>query len=407
MWSPSPAWCDAECPCRGGECSRADWNFSPHRRIVPDVRDAGPGTRSRLRTGIGEELSTQLTPLGTRVGKPSPVADRSSAAAPIRPPVARRPPSTNPHGSNSGCRVPGRKGEPLDQPYELDRQASAPARDHRRPAGRRCLLRDGRRRDGGASGLQARRPAELGDARRHDLGGLQAGPGHELGGSLGRPDEREVAHGARPHGLRRPALQHDASGREHRLREPAAVRGEHPREPGRAVPRRLPQHAEPPESLQHDEQLLDGGFARPLRGRGRAVRPVPPDGNQWEYWLRDAGNAGSACPTGFTCSRNARTEGRAAWVADVGEAVAATFDNVAYVQAGQDRAPLAGVRRDDVPDDERRDRALRQPDPTKPNWSPTRYIPWTSFAAAKGVWPARAATRSPRRELGHGTYAHD
>ena len=51
-----------------------------------------------------------------------------------------------------------------------------------------------------------------------------------------------------------------------------------------------------------------------------AYGPYTLTGNQWEYWLRDAGNAGSACPTGFTCNRNARTEVRALW-----EAAAAPF----------------------------------------------------------------------------------
>jgi M6 family metalloprotease-like protein len=132
-------------------------------------------------------------------------------------------------------------------------------------------------------------------------------------------------------------------------------------------------------------------------------------GNQWEYWLRDAGNAGSACPTGFTCNRNARTEGRNAWIADVGLDVVNSYDNVFYVQAGQDESStwqefgeMMFQTMDDVTE------PFGNPDPTKPNWAPTRYIPWSSFAAAKGVWPSASGNSSTEGESsGMGTYAHE
>jgi M6 family metalloprotease-like protein len=132
-------------------------------------------------------------------------------------------------------------------------------------------------------------------------------------------------------------------------------------------------------------------------------------GNQWEYWLRDAGNAGAACPTGFTCNRNARTEGRNAWIADVGLDVVNSYDNVFYVQAGQDESStwqefgeMMFQTMDDVTE------PFGNPDPTKPNWAPTRYIPWSSFAAAKGVWPSASGNSSTEGESsGMGTYAHE
>ncbi len=140
-----------------------------------------------------------------------------------------------------------------------------------------------------------------------------------------------------------------------------------------------------------------------------AYGPYHLTGNQWEYWLRDAGNAGSACPTGFACNRNARTEGRNLWIADVGLDVADSYDNVAYLQAGQDESSTwqeFGEMRfqtmDDVPEE------WGNPDPTKPNWAPTRYIPWTSFAAAKGVWPSAGGNSFTVAESsGMGTYAHE
>ena len=140
-----------------------------------------------------------------------------------------------------------------------------------------------------------------------------------------------------------------------------------------------------------------------------AYGPYTLTGNQWEYWLRDAGNAGSACPTGFTCNRNARTEVRALWEADVGPAVVASYDNIIYQQAGQDESStwqefgeMMFQTMNDVTE------AFGNPDPTKPNWSPTRYIPWTSFAAGKGVWPSAGGnTFTAAESSGAGTYAHE
>ncbi len=114
-------------------------------------------------------------------------------------------------------------------------------------------------------------------------------------------------------------------------------------------------------------------------------------------------------PTGFTCNRNARTEVRALWEADVGSAVVASYDNIIYQQAGQDESStwqefgeMMFQTMNDVTE------AFGNPDPTKPNWSPTRYIPWTSFAAGKGVWPSAGGnTFTAAESSGAGTYAHE
>ncbi len=49
------------------------------------------------------------------------------------------------------------------------------------------------------------------------------------------------------------------------------------------------------------------------------------------------------------------------------------------------------------------------PDPSKPNWSPTRYVPWTSFYAARGIWshatPGVMATEGEND--GASVYAHE
>ena len=102
-------------------------------------------------------------------------------------------------------------------------------------------------------------------------------------------------------------------------------------------------------------------------------------------------------------------EVRAAWIAQVGAAEAATYDNIFYVIAGQDESStwqefgeMMFQTMNDVTE------PFGNPDPTKPNWAPTRYIPWSSFAAAAGVWPSAGGNSSTEAESsGMGTYAHE
>jgi M6 family metalloprotease-like protein len=132
-------------------------------------------------------------------------------------------------------------------------------------------------------------------------------------------------------------------------------------------------------------------------------------GNQWEYHLRDAGNAGSACPTGFTCNRNVRSEALAAWRAEQGATIDQQFDNVFYVMAGHDESStwqewgeMMFQTMDDVTD------PWGNPDPTKPNWAPTRYVPWSSFLAAQNIWPSAGGNSSTEAESsGMGVFAHE
>ena len=132
-------------------------------------------------------------------------------------------------------------------------------------------------------------------------------------------------------------------------------------------------------------------------------------GNQWEYHLRDAGNAGSACPTGFTCQRNVRNEALAAWRAAQGADINTKFDNVFYMMAGHDESStwqewgeMMFQDRDAVTD------PWGNPDETKPNWAPTRYVPWSSFLAAQNIWPSASGTSSTEAESsGMGVFAHE
>ncbi|MFD0471779.1 M6 family metalloprotease domain-containing protein [Nonomuraea thailandensis] len=117
-----------------------------------------------------------------------------------------------------------------------------------------------------------------------------------------------------------------------------------------------------------------------------------------------------ACPAGDTCTRNLRTDGNAAWLAAVGPDVLAQFDFVFYLSAGQDESStwqefgmMKFPTKEDVTDE------WGPPDPALPNWSPTRYVEWTSWQAGSTFWPnARFGVDSVQAESsGMAVYAHE
>ncbi|MEV4174181.1 M6 family metalloprotease domain-containing protein [Nonomuraea sp. NPDC049709] len=117
-----------------------------------------------------------------------------------------------------------------------------------------------------------------------------------------------------------------------------------------------------------------------------------------------------ACPAGDTCNKNLRTDGNAAWLAAVGPDVAAQFDFVFYLSAGQDESStwqefgmMKFPTKEDVPDE------WGPPDPALPNWSRTRYVEWSSWQAGSNFWPnARFGVDSVQAESsGMAVYAHE
>ncbi|MDF5758128.1 M6 family metalloprotease domain-containing protein [Spongiactinospora sp. TRM90649] len=117
----------------------------------------------------------------------------------------------------------------------------------------------------------------------------------------------------------------------------------------------------------------------------------------------------STCPPGDSCNRNIRTDGRAAWVADVGQEVPAGFDFVFFLSAGQDESAtwqefgsMKFPAKEQVTDD------FGPPDETMPNWAPTRYVEWTSWASASSLWPNAGGGSSTQAESsGQGVFAHE
>ena len=104
---------------------------------------------------------------------------------------------------------------------------------------------------------------------------------------------------------------------------------------------------------------------------------------------------------------------RIAFEQNVPADVRATFDNRYYVSAGQDESAtwqeFGEMRFTDM-------NAVTDPfgpkhiDPLHPrgNWSGTRYIPWTSWAAASNIWPSAGGGNSTEAESsGMAVFAHE
>lgn len=138
-----------------------------------------------------------------------------------------------------------------------------------------------------------------------------------------------------------------------------------------------------------------------------AYGPYEMPGKAHEYAMEFQG--GTGCPAGDSCDRNIRTDGRAAWVADVGTGVPAGFDFVFFLSAGQDESAtwqefgmMKFPTKEDVTDE------FGPPDDALPNWSDTRYVDWTSWASGATIWPNASAGSSTQAESsGMSTYAHE
>lgn len=129
----------------------------------------------------------------------------------------------------------------------------------------------------------------------------------------------------------------------------------------------------------------------------------------------------SVCPAGDTCNRNIRTEGGNAWRADIGCASGLCgYDNGFYVTAGHDESStwqefgeMLWMERDQVPAEfgppgAENGPVLNSAGNPIPNWSPTRYVPWTSWAAAANHWPnASGGTSTQAESSGQSVFAHE
>jgi M6 family metalloprotease-like protein len=155
-----------------------------------------------------------------------------------------------------------------------------------------------------------------------------------------------------------------------------------------------------------------------------AFGPYRLPGQSYQYHINQFNNTTQDCPnpafpaTNPTpCNRNFGNEARAAWLADINAEgnpwTEQDFNNMFWTSAGQDESgswqefgEMRFANQDAVTDPF----GPKHINPLHPrgNWATTRYIPWTSWAAAANVWPAAGGTSSTEAESsGMAVYAHE
>lgn len=132
----------------------------------------------------------------------------------------------------------------------------------------------------------------------------------------------------------------------------------------------------------------------------------------YQYGIDDDMNPG-ACPPGKECSLDIRGDALDLWKKEVGNSTASKYELVFILSAGQDESStwqefgeMKFNSKEDVPD------AFGPPKNTGngslPNYAKTRYVPWTSWAAAAAFWPNAGGGSSVQCESsGMATFAHE
>ncbi|TVY86890.1 putative secreted metallopeptidase [Lachnellula willkommii] len=148
---------------------------------------------------------------------------------------------------------------------------------------------------------------------------------------------------------------------------------------------------------------LDGRFGVDLTVYGAYEMPL----KSYQYGIDDDMNTGG-CPSSDTCNIDIRTDALGTWRAAVGNATADSYELVFILSAGQDESStwqefgeMKFQTREDVPD------SFGPPD-NGTNYAKTRYVDWTSWAAASNIWPNAGGGSSTQAESsGMATYAHE
>jgi M6 family metalloprotease-like protein len=143
--------------------------------------------------------------------------------------------------------------------------------------------------------------------------------------------------------------------------------------------------------------------------------PYRMDGKSFEYGLGggDAGGAGDACPAGHTCGRSFDNELVEKSLVDVTAGMAVNGEDYDFrylLSSGYDESGTwqqfgeMKFRDEDSVSD-----AFGPPDPDLPNSAKTRYVDWTSWWSAKGIWshaiPGALSTQS--ESDGASVFAHE
>jgi M6 family metalloprotease-like protein len=141
--------------------------------------------------------------------------------------------------------------------------------------------------------------------------------------------------------------------------------------------------------------------------------PYRLSGLSYQYGVDSSFNP-RACPQGRQCGLDIRAESQRIWRAAVGNDTANAYEMIFVLLAGQDESStwqefgqMKWDKKEDVPD------SFGPPPGTNgvktlPNYAATRYVEWTSWAAASTFWPNAGGGISIQCESsGMATYAHE
>ena len=106
----------------------------------------------------------------------------------------------------------------------------------------------------------------------------------------------------------------------------------------------------------------------------------------FQYGLNEWGQQGG-CPGGYKCDGDLEADADALWRAAAGEKIADKYDIVLRIYAGYDETSVwqeFGEMKFQSPQDI--PAAWGNPDPSKPRWVASRYVPWTSWKAGQMQW---------------------
>src|SRR6478752_1588105 len=180
------------------------------------------------------------------------------------------------------------------------------------------------------------------------------------------------------------------------------------------VPNFLRDFLNKPSALNHNQTMnrywMEDSFGK-YGVQLDAFGPYRMPARSYQYFHDYTTNAHCPDAAHYPCTLNFRTDARAAWLADVGAAKIAEYDNIFYVSAGEDQSSTwqeFGQMKFKTQDDVTDEWGPKAFDPLQTNWAPTRYVPWSSWASSSTIWPNASGNTSIEAESsGMATYAHE
>jgi M6 family metalloprotease-like protein len=161
-----------------------------------------------------------------------------------------------------------------------------------------------------------------------------------------------------------------------------------------------------PSAINHG-QTINGYWMEQSRGQigiGKvdAFGPYRMPKNLFQYGLNEYGQS-SAVPSGFVADGRMEPDADALWRAAAGD-IKSKYDIVIRIYAGYDETSvwqefgeMKFQTKEDIPAE------WGNPDPAKPRWVVTRYVPWTSWKAGQMQW----GLSSVRQGESSGTITHE